>query len=368
VFFDDSSTRVPARYAVLSKSQASDFREEALQENPPKSLKGRSGRQLAVYSNLLNVVGDRMKRNPGSRILLSGSSVKGPEHGKARADEVKHYLVETFGIDGRRIATEGRENARAQDQSGGTEDMQLLQAGNQRVEITSASPELLLQVGSPQEDFKPVSIEGPVEEVPDSVVFNVTGASPGFGSWMVEVTDDQGKTRRFGPYSGNRATVSASSILGTRDLGDYNVVLVGRDADGTVVRKQTPLRLVRPREGIQEITRFTILFDFGQTKSVAAYEKFLTEVVAPRVSDSSTVVVRGQTDNVGEPEFNDNLSRERAQGTQAILEKAVTANGRRGVAYETMWYGETAEHAPFENGLPEERAYNRTVIIDIVPR
>jgi outer membrane protein OmpA-like peptidoglycan-associated protein len=368
LYFEDSSSRIPARYALLNKREASDFREENLQENPPKSLKGRSARQLAVYSNLLNVVGDRMKRNPDSRILLSGSSVKGPAHGKVRAEEAKRYLVETFGIDGKRIATEGRENARAQDQSQGTRDMQLLQAGNQRVEVTSASPELLLQVGSPQEDLKPVSIEGPVEEVPDSVVFNASGATDSFNSWMLEVTDDQGKMRRFGPYTENRAALPAGKILGNRDLGDYKVVLVGQAKDGSVVRKQTSIRLVRPREGIQEVTRFTILFDFGQTKTVAAYETFLTEVVAPRVSDSSVVIIRGQTDNVGEPDFNDNLSRERAQGTQAILEKAITANGRRGVTYETTWYGESSEQAPFENGLPEERAYNRTVIVDIVPR
>ncbi len=32
-----------------------------------------------------------------------------------------------------------------------------------------------------------------------------------------------------------------------------------------------------------------------------------------------------------------------------------------------LGYGEDIANAPFENNLPEERFYNRTVIIDIIP-
>lgn len=367
VYFEDSSSRIPDRYVLFSKRQAGQFHEEDLQKSPPKSLKGRSARQLTVYSNILNIVGDRMRRNPDSRILVSGVSIKGSAHGKVRADAVRQYLVTTFGIDSARIATEGIENSRAREQGEAGGDAPLLQAENQRVEITSASPALLVQVGSARDDLKSVALVGPVEEPEDSVTFNVSGASVAYTSWTIEIRDEAGKLRRFGPYTENRATVLADRILGEGDMGDYKVAMVGQARDGTVVRKETAIHLTRPREGIQEVARFTILFDFGQTKTVASYEKFLIDIVAPLVRDSSTVVIRGQTDIVGETAYNDTLSMNRAQGTQAVLEKAVGALGRRGVTYQTEWYGESTDHSPFENGLPEERAYNRTVIIDILP-
>jgi hypothetical protein len=50
-----------------------------------------------------------------------------------------------------------------------------------------------------------------------------------------------------------------------------------------------------------------------------------------------------------------------------IIERAVLNAGKRNVTFETIGYGEDLNQSPFENNLPEERFYNRTVIIDIVP-
>jgi hypothetical protein len=51
---------------------------------------------------------------------------------------------------------------------------------------------------------------------------------------------------------------------------------------------------------------------------------------------------------------------------QKILELAIKNSGKTGITFETSGYGEDITTAPFENTLPEERFYNRTVIIDIV--
>jgi hypothetical protein len=40
---------------------------------------------------------------------------------------------------------------------------------------------------------------------------------------------------------------------------------------------------------------------------------------------------------------------------------------RKGVRFETYGFGEDISMSPFENNLAEERFYNRTVIIDIIP-
>jgi hypothetical protein len=54
-------------------------------------------------------------------------------------------------------------------------------------------------------------------------------------------------------------------------------------------------------------------------------------------------------------------------GAQKIIERALSSAGKKGVKFETYGFGKDAGMAPFENNLPEERFYNRTVIIDIIP-
>ena len=90
-------------------------------------------------------------------------------------------------------------------------------------------------------------------------------------------------------------------------------------------------------------------------------------MVSPLISDGSTVIIHGHTDIIGDDQYNQNLSVDRAQQTQKIIEHALSQLGRTGVKFETFGFGEEASHSPFENNLPEERFYNRTVIIDIIP-
>jgi outer membrane protein OmpA-like peptidoglycan-associated protein len=85
------------------------------------------------------------------------------------------------------------------------------------------------------------------------------------------------------------------------------------------------------------------------------------------IADGSTVMIHGHTDVVGTEEYNQKLSDNRAQQTKNVLGNALTASGKGNVKFETSGFGEDTSHSPFENNLPEDRFYNRTVIIDIVP-
>ena len=52
---------------------------------------------------------------------------------------------------------------------------------------------------------------------------------------------------------------------------------------------------------------------------------------------------------------------------QRILKQALANLGKKGVTFEVYGLGADEDFAPFANKLPEERFYNRTVIIDVVP-
>jgi outer membrane protein OmpA-like peptidoglycan-associated protein len=83
------------------------------------------------------------------------------------------------------------------------------------------------------------------------------------------------------------------------------------------------------------------------------------------IPDNATVVIGGHTDIIGTDDYNMNLSKERATAAQTILEGETSKAGKTGVTYNTDGYGK-ADPA-FGNTLPEERFYNRTVTIDIIP-
>jgi outer membrane protein OmpA-like peptidoglycan-associated protein len=367
VFFDEGSTEIPSRYVVLTKDQAPGFKEEQIQNEESATVSVRSAGQLNVYHNVLNILGDRMRLNPGATITLDGASVKGVQDGKQMAESIKLYLVTVFGIDGSRIATRG--SIRANPPSGhpgGTKEQVLLSAENRRVDIETHSPELLLEVGGGM--MKPVQISATqVDPLDSHVIFTVDSAKQQFKSWSIEVTDSKGAVQHYGPYTSDQESVPGTTILGDSLRGEYKVAMVGEKNDGSTVRKESTIHLVRDDNTVIKGLRYSIVFDFDKAKSIAEYNKFLTAIVAPLITEGATVTIHGHTDIIGGVEHNQKLSDNRAKQTQKIIEHAIANSGRDNVKFETFGFGEDASHSPFENNLPEERFYNRTVIIDIVP-
>lgn len=371
VFFDMGSTEIPSRYVLLNQSQAASFKEAQLQDEQPNNLAtGRSSRQLAVYHNIMNIIGDRMRSNPQSTITLTGASDKDPAQGKLMAENVKQYLVSAFGIDASRIATEGRDKPLVpSEQPGGTKELASLREGDRRVDISSTSPDLLLQVGGANSEFlRPVQINAYQFDPLDShVIFTNEGANDLLTSWDIDITDEQGVVQHYGPYTQDQASVAGKTILGNNTQGNYKIVMHGQTKTGRAVTKESSVSLIRSEDIKQQGLRYSILFDFDKSKTKEAYEKFLVEVVALLIPDNATVIIHGHTDIIGEEKHNLILSNDRAKDAQNILERALTMSGKKGIKFETYGFGEDTNVSPFENNLVEERFYNRTVIIDIVP-
>jgi len=370
IFFDMGSAVIPNRYIQLNSGQAASFKEAQLQERQPGNLNnGRSSRQMAVYHNILNIIGDRLRANPGSAVKLSGASDNNPAEGKLMAENVKQYLVAVFGITPSRIITEGRDKpVIASEQPGATHDIALLHEGDRRVDIESNSPGLLLQVGGINSPFmRPVQITAYDEDPLDShVLFNADGATEILKSWNVTVTDQKGLVQHYGPFTNDHASVPGKTILGNDTEGYYRILMQGITNDNRIIRQESSLSLVKATDAKQEGLRYSILFDFDRSKSIATYEKFLVEVVTPLIPANGKVIIHGHTDIIGDATYNHTLSHDRATGAQQILETALAKAGTKGVVFETNGFGEDEVTSPFENKLPEERFYNRTVIIDII--
>ena len=369
IFFDAGSIDIPTRYTILSQSQSSAFAEVQLKDCQ-KDPGTRSSRQMKVYYNVLNIVGDRMRNASSSTIKLLGSSAgKGVDIASANANSVKNYLVNNFGIDASRITVEGRNlPGNPSEIAGDKTDLNLTSAEDNRVHIISTSTDLMVEVvGNSALCMKPVQVianEGiSTDNTPVSVT--VAGASDVLKTWSVVVTDSLGNIQNFGPFTGNTESLSGETILGNNNRGTYTMVLTGETNNGTIITKQSTFSLTREAQLVFPEQSASILFQFDKSVTVATYKNFLINTVAPLIPANSIVVISGYTDIIGSDDYNMNLSKERAKAVQTVLEGAVTSSGKTGVTYNTNGYGKT--DMQFANTFPEERFYNRTVMIDIIP-
>ncbi len=371
VFFDQGSTAIPDRYVQLNKGQVKDFKEDQLEVFTPKTLAGRSDREMTVYYNVLNILGDRMDKNPTATITLVGSSENGPQEGIILAETIKTYLVNTFGIKASRINVEGRNKPiLPAEQPGGTKELELLREDDRRVSIESSSAALLMEFQSgPEATLKPVEITA-IQEAPlDSyVTFTAVGADKAYTSWSVNLTDDKGVVQNFGPFTQETVRIPGKSILGTRPKGIYLVTMLGTKENGKVETKETAVQMVlwTPAKA-EEGQRYSVLYEFNDSKAIATYEKYLSEIVAPKIPTGGKVIIHGHTDIIGDETNNRNLSLARANDVKRIIESSLAKAGRKDVTFEVHGFGEDQTMTPFNNKFPEERFYNRTVIIDIIP-
>lgn len=369
IYMDQGSTEIPNKYVTLRKEDVKDFEESQVKMNTPTDLSGRAKRGMTVYYNIVNILGDRMVKNPGANITLVGSSEKGTEDAEAMAQSVKTYLVEVFSIDSSRIATEGRIDPKvSSERKGRTQNLDLIRAEERRVTIESNSPALLMEFQSgPTAPLKPVLFK--VQEAPEDsyVTFKADGAKEAFSSWRLELTDENGMVKNYGPFTEEEASIPGKTILGNQSKGDFKVKMIGTTDDGLEVIEESTTNVVLwgPAQA-DEVMRFSILYEFDDATAVTMYEKYLTDIVAPKIPEHSKVFIHGHTDLIGDAANNKRLSLDRANNVKTILEKALANSNRKDVQFEVQAYGEDTSKAHFGNKLPEQRAYNRTVIIDLV--
>jgi hypothetical protein len=114
---------------------------------------------------------------------------------------------------------------------------------------------------------------------------------------------------------------------------------------------------------MEEGTRYSIIYEFNTSKACHdVYEKYLTEVVTPKIPVGATVNIKGHTDIIGEEVKSKGLSLARANDAKYRCKCFSKANLRTDVKFDVSGYGENEQLTFRKNNTPEERFYNRTVI------
>jgi outer membrane protein OmpA-like peptidoglycan-associated protein len=364
VFFDENMSNIPSRYVRYSSAAEAqrDFKGATTREN----LK-----PLELYTEVLNVLGSRLKSNRNATVRLVGSVANtGAEAGKiqlarARAESVKEYLVKVWSIATDRITIEAKldpEKPSPNNTEQGREE-------NRRVEF----------VVSDEQITDPVTVLN-IERLatPDHVKF--------LPSIEADTNEVKIKSYRAAVLSGTRELVSLSSdprfgstktwsvtekdILQFKDSLQLRLEVEDDSGYVYIAYGSLPISVGKSTTDKPErIERFSlILFDFDQSKIESKNERMIQRVAtALPTLKAERITIVGHTDESGSEEYNDKLSKTRAEEARLALERAAT---QAGITLPTriLTDGLGSRERLFDNSLPEGRFYSRTVNITVEKR
>lgn len=344
VFFDDMSASIPARYA---------------QTFAPVSavVAGQLDRRdvLGIYRNLLNIVGQRLAQKTTATIVLTGTnSGEGEERkntalSQQRAESIRQYLVHSWGIAPERIAVRAVNLPLRPSNTalpGGSEE-------NRRVELSSDDPSIL----APLVLQDTVRIANPpiIRFYPDIL------SEAGIADWQISVSQSERFYKVFADSSeppeyidwnisqDKAALVSADApmqyVMRVRDranahteTGQGTIVFQVQQQNGTVA-------------GRSEVTRYSlIVFDYDGADVTQMHKTSLASI-RESLPLHAQITVMGMTDELGNAEYNRQLSERRAKAIAAALQLPTSV--AQGMGEQTELSSET----------PEGRFYSRRVDI-----
>ena len=357
VYFDTGRADIPNRYVRLNSPADNGTFDE-------RALKG----SLEKHHQVLNIIGRRTAGRPQARLRITGcNSNWGEEKGKTelsrrRAEAVRTYLQTVWGIEPARMTVDARDLPVVASAGNIPEG----RAENQRVEITSDDPAILDTV---QSTF--------IESVSDTDRLKITPqieTNLGLQDWRIEISGDGKPLDTLnGTGALDSSYVLALKDLGLLNIGTYQTITAAvdvTDAKGQTFRAEdsTRVRFIRreerlaQKEGYKVVEKYAlILFDFDRAEIKDRNRAVLDRISARmREVPAAVVTIVGHTDTIGKVDYNVALSKKRAQAAyDLILSGGIRA--RDGIRHD----GRGPADPLFDNGLPEGRAFNRTVTVSL---
>lgn len=349
IFFDHNSSVIPSRYKRIAASARASY------EIPTKSRQ----QPLALYYDLLNIIGKRLTQLPNARLTLIGShSDTGEEKGNntlvlKRIEAVSAYLQDVWRIPAGLIEFRAKTLPTSPSSSTTPEG----QAENRRVELTSNIPELL----------EPVTAEF-VSRVanPPALSFALDISSgAGLKQWALEIqnVDNQGAMTTLKDTSGGTTypqrwiwwlndqptTIPTSSEPISARLEAYDINNQ-KSPDATAASlpvRQVSLEQKRKANQPDKILHFyELLAGTAPTETrqlLPSVETLLGSIATLRTNETKTTVL---------------YSSEGAPVVSSLPNWAAEAAKKLGVQSETL---RTFKAPAADKNLPEVRFYHRAL-------
>jgi len=351
VFFDEDSSDIPIRYDRLDRVSAQAF--------DIAMLEGKG--TIPVYRNMLNVIGARLRTLPNTKIVVTGcvdrrEIDRGAKNlARRRAERVRDYFVDVFGIASDRISIVSRgmpdvpSNSTSEDGA----------AENRRVEITSNTWEVLEPVS--YQDTTRFTTYSDTLRVPVAPRITLIGdyIDAEDSQWSFDLRQGNQTLQSFSGHGVPPDSIvwdigsDVESVPRTDEDVTFHIVFryrdtVQNDTSGSLFTVEQ--RTTRHRS----VERFSlIIFGYNESAVSSANERILN-YISSRIRENSVVRVDGYTDRSGDDEYNRKLSQRRAE---AIAK-------RLGVPRERI-QGHGSDEQLYPNDLPEGRLYCRTVRVTV---
>lgn len=359
IYFDGGEREIPSRYITFaSQEEARDFAEEKLTGTMEK------------YYHVLNIIGKRMAMNPDARIRIVGCNADtGEEKGKtslsrSRADAVFSYLRYVWGIDPERMEV----SARNLPEFPSTKRISEGRAENQRVEIYSDHPAIL-------DTIKSVYVEEQSDADEIRVIPAIQSETTITG-WQLTLASDGGVIlTREGTGMPPEFAFSIDELGGIKNvvtLGHINAEIKVTDDEGNAFWTSTVIPttinfMKREERKAQKLESKVvekyglILFEYDRAELKGRNNVIVKRIISRMAELSEPVMqITGHTDSIGKDDYNVALSGRRASAVyDFFVETGIFAGSQ--ITYE----GQGPYNPPYDNSLPEGRAFNRTVLITI---
>jgi len=352
IFFQQNSNKVLPNYILYSKDSVKYFTTKI------------TGSALDVYYNYLNIVATRMRNIPSATLEISGycnGLEKDKKISSERANFVKNYLVNNWGISANRIKTSFGllpPNPSSEQTQEGTEE-------NSRVEIESDDPRITIP-------FVRRYIHQKAN--PPSVVFKpFVETEAGLRDWKIVIMEDtllwkEIRTKDSVPQEIEWNWRNDENKFPSFPLSFSYYLKVTDNTGRSVLSKVSTIKvaydslqfkLENNRNDTLIENYSLLLFDYDSPK-ISESDKLLLKAIANRIGAKASVTITGYTDSLGTEEHNKTLAIARAKESANFLKSNVPKS-------VTIIINEDkcGEYQRFNYAIPEGRSHCRTVIIDV---
>lgn len=361
IFFEELSPIIPNRY--IKVNNINDFEIAKLDPNP-----------IDYHKNNLNIIGNRMNQNSELKLTVKGYIDPMTENNQCdlasqRANNVKKYLVDVFGINENRISVKVNnincfptDLTRTQTDEGYSE--------NRRVELESNIPELLFSLSNDR-------YERPFTLIPDEIIIAPNFESTtfykknkelisrnDFKSWSYDINLDNNDVYKT---QGNNNPNYSNFVLPYKLIRDsknnsklyvnYNVT----DNKGNSFSDSKYIGVTKDTS-LFEVESLTLtVFQVSQFTLDERIKKEIRKFFG-NINFGAEVFIKGFSDNLGDLDANKKLSQTRANAVKDYI-KSIAPKAK---IIETIGVG-SDEFPPGVRSyvLPEERFISRTVQIEI---
>lgn len=348
IFFDSSSSKLKDKYIQTPKNKTA-------QNEVPNSA-------LNIYHSMLDIIGSRMKENPGSRLMITGmtdgaeeaSPVQLLNLASKRAQVIAEYLTSNWSIEKGRLEVKTRVTPELSTSTIYYEGYE----ENRRVELYSSNFEILKPIIYSK--FKEYEISSD-SIVISSKIINFEKLS----GYEINLSAD-------GNIFFNRSFMTNDSLFifkfnaeqkekiakGLNEKKKFTINYTYM-SDSSRVEKSLPIDFQLTKNKFELGRLNLIIFDFDKFEINEMNKKMINDFVANTIMDNSTVSIIGSTDKLGKPEYNMNLSEGRAESAFKVIKK-IKPNADfkevKGIGNSMLLY---------DNSIPEGRFYSRTVLIKV---